>query len=1274
MKNFEPANGNSIEFKVNGKDYVVQDPDPTTSLNSWMRIQPKLTGVKVMCEEGGCGCCVVTLQKPNETPKAVNSCLMPLCAADGCTFTTVEGLGNQQDGYHPIQTNVAQFGASQCGYCTPGFVMNMYSLLSEDPAPTQQKIEDSFDGNICRCTGYRSLLDAMKCFACDADPNLLAQCKDIEDIGKAPCKGSCKTNVGVRSIKVSSDATTWLKPTSMQDLVSIMQGTDSNQFKLVCGNTSSGVFKPTSFPKYLVDINFVPDLTTTFNYSTMVKFGSCITLSSIVKLLKEKTSESVTFAPLVEHILKIAGLPVRNAASWAGNMMVKHLHREFPSDVCVLMEGAGAKVNVLNADTGITTTCSVFGTNGLMSLDMSKKVLVSLEIPKLVNGSGKNHVFISYKIMPRSQNAHAYVNAAFYTEVINGKPSSEIRIVYGGIRPDFARATETENFLVGKEISDANLTSSIKLLSQELAPVQQDPVDASVSYKLNLALGLFYKFYVSLYDPSKLGPGIESAITPMQRPVSTGTQTFKPDPTTYPVSQDIPKLSGILQASGEAYYLSDRLPTKDELHCAFVTSDDGNVDIDVIDDKDASMMPGFVQIITGTNFPSGVKNTHLYPFDTSQPLLATDHVEFAGQPLAIVVAESDVQARRIAAAVKVSYKNKQKAVISIQDAIDASSFFPSAENNFKMGDPDQAIADAKHKVTGECELGQQYHFYMETQYCRAEPTEEGGFSIEAATQGQSWVQNAIAYAYSLPCNKIEVATKRVGGAYGGKSTNSLITSCAAALAAYCTRKPVRFHADLKTCMSTYGARVPYLLKYTVGCDDTGLIQGLDWTIYTNSGPTTMDNESDLGDLQSFGDSAYFCENRKYKLVACKSNIPSPTWCRSPVSLQMIAFNEVMVEHIADQLNIDPIQVKQVNLYKQGQHNLYNEQLLFCNIRDIYNNLLSEYNIAERQAAIVTYNQNNKWKKRGLAVTPIKWGVSWSWMKHTVLVSICSDDGSVIVSHGGIESGQGINTKVAQVAAYELGIPMDNVIVQRTTNITSMNSDVTGGSITSEINCKAVIGACKILKSRIQPVKDKMDPASTWKEVIAKCYEDDIDLVVSHMVTKDGGTIRYNSYGATASEVEYDVLTGEHQILKVDTIFDCGISLNPSVDIGQVEGAFVMGIGFWLMERYVRDADTGKLLIDGTWEYKPPTTKDIPINWNIQLLKDAPNPLGVLRSKASGEPPMCMAVSIPFALKQALTSSRADHGITGFFPLKFPATVETLHELVKLDPVTNFTLH
>nr|CAB3267787.1 xanthine dehydrogenase/oxidase-like [Phallusia mammillata] len=266
-------------------------------------------------------------------------------------------------------------------------------------------------------------------------------------------------------------------------------------------------------------------------------------------------------------------------------------------------------------------------------------------------------------------------------------------------------------------------------------------------------MGLFYKFYLSLCDKSQLGPGIESAIPTLTRPVSSGTQTFDSDPEIFPVSKAIPKLASKYQASGEAVYISDKIPSPEELYCTFVLSNIANADIDCIDFTEASKMNGFVQIITGKDFPSDVNNTYLYPNDITQPLLAVDHVEFAGQPLAIVVAETNSQAKAIAQAVKVTYKNEKTPLLTVKDAIQANSFFSIDNPVTETGNVEEALNKTKNMVSGELHLGYQYHFYMETQIARAEPTEEGGFKLDIATQMQKDVQDAIAFAFNTSSNK-----------------------------------------------------------------------------------------------------------------------------------------------------------------------------------------------------------------------------------------------------------------------------------------------------------------------------------------------------------------------------------------------------------------------------------------------------------------------------------------------------------------------------------------
>jgi len=308
----------------------------------------------------------------------------------------------------------------------------------------------------------------------------------------------------------------------------------------------------------------------------------------------------------------------------------------------------------------------------------------------------------------------------------------------------------------------------------------------------------------------------------------------------------------------------------------------------------------------------------------------------------------------------------------------------------------------------------------------------------------------------------------------------------------------------------------------------------------------------------------------------------------------------------------------------------------------------------------------------LSLVPLKFGIDWAGAHYGCQVSIYWNDGSVAISHGGVEVGQGINTKVAQVCAYTLGIPMELIKVLPTNSLVAANGITTGGSITSENCCAGVIECCKVLKDRMAPIKQTMKDPS-WVDLINKCYGAGIDLSARFWTDpKQKTPLIYYSYGATIAEVDFDVLTGEHQLTRVDILFDCGESTNPALDVGQVEGAFVMGLGYWLTEQCRYDPDTGALVTDSTWEYKPPSSKDIPVDFRVNFVKKNPNPRGVLGAKACGEPPMCMSCSALFALKRAIESARRDTGVDNFFPLHGPATVEAC-QLLCLNNMTQFVL-
>nr|XP_039262043.1 abscisic-aldehyde oxidase-like isoform X1 [Styela clava] len=1302
-KNLLMEETGSINFSVNGVVFTVENPDIGTTLNSWLRNNAKLTGTKAMCKEGGCGSCVVMVTRSDpvsgkDVNTAVNSCLFPLLSVDGCHVITTEGLVTNGGQYNDIQKRIAHFNATQCGYCTPGFVMTMYSLLQKNPNPTQEEIEGEFDGNICRCTGFRSILDAMKSFATNADPKLKQICSDIEDLNvchsdKSKCKNNgvdCRNSCGryradgttsqlhkdeknwtqvvlPRPIKLINSKTgstsQWLRPGSLSELTDAVKNNADKKLRFVVGNTSTGVFKYEEPFDVYVDTKLVPDLYQINNGENTLTVGANVSLNNLIATLQQHASESVTFDVMAKHIKKIANVPVRNVGSWIGNLTMKRLHPEFPSDMFTLFEAYSVKLQILDCSTGNQKTYDLIGDEGFINLDMSGKVVLSATIPKVASTSNGTQHALSYKVMPRSQNAHAYVNAAFYAAV-DGQKISKPSLVFGGISKTFFHATQTEQYLLNKTInSQDTLNGALKLLAVEIRPESYKASDSSSSYRRSLAVGLFYKFYLSLCDESAISPDVSSAIESIQRPLTSATQTFDTDASMYPVSEAIPKVTAIKQASGEAIYASDFAALSDELFAVFVPATTANADIDQIDASAAMQMPGYHSIITGADLPSEITNTYISPPNQNQPIIAESHVDFAGQPVAIVLADTQDHAEAISRAITVTYKNQSPGVFEMAEAIEKGMFFDNSGDPVVIGDAAAAVASAPRKVTGKVNIGGQYHFYMETQVTRAKPTEDG-FQVESATQWQDEVQRSLSFMLGWDCNRFHIETGRVGGAYGGKATNSLITASAATLASYISGKPVRLHCDLERCMETYGCRPAYVADYTVGFDDQGKLQGIIVTYYANCGVSPNDPDVVTGTVSQFGDSGYHCPAWQLNIKWVKTDLASPTWCRSPTSAQMVMIMEVIQEHIANNVGIDPITVKQGNLYVQNQLNLFKEPLTYCNIKKLSEDLLSSAEVTQRQSDITAFNNANKWKKRGIGFSPMKFGLSYEGAQYSAQVSIFHTDGTIILSAGGIDVGQGMHTKLIQVASYILGAPMDLIRVRASDITANPNSAPTGGSLTSELCCKAILESCKILKTRLDAVNEKLNltEESSWSDKVAKAYQNGVNLTAQYWFANDSEKIiQYNSYGAACTEVELDIITGEFVLRRVDMLYDCGQSINPDIDIGQAEGAFMMGVGFYTSERMVYDSTSGQLVTKNTWEYKPPTSKDIPTVWNITFLKDAPNPSGILSSKASGEPPLCTSSSVVFALKRCIEAFRKE---SSYFAIDLPATVENVQKLCK----------
>ncbi|XP_053383770.1 uncharacterized protein LOC123535779 [Mercenaria mercenaria] len=1248
----------NITLTVNGKQYTVgTEYGPSTALNTFLRDQRISVGTKHMCFAGGCGTCLVEAKlfepiSEDRLSYAVNSCLVPLYSCDGWEIRTVEHIGNLRNGLHPIQKQIADYNGSQCGYCTPGQVMNMFALTEfYGTGLTKKQVEDSFDGVICRCTGFRPILAAFKDMAIPHNKKCSEGVGDIEDLkgkicsrtGKS-CSGTCSPEAsGPMTHMVFAD-TQWFKPTTEKDVTAILEANKGKKIRFLLGNTAHGVYSDQSPDNFDV----VMDLTGFremygISFDSDIVLGAGLTLTHLVDIFTRMAQAEEYFGECAALLQRVANLPVRNRGTWAGNLVMKHVHREFQSDIFVLFQVLKAQIWTGFMGDSIDIT-------DFLSTDISGKLILAMSYTDLID---KDEYIKFYKVAQRNQNDHCYVTGGFRVKLdkTQGFLVKETPVLaYGGIGTSFNRASKTEAYLNGKNLGDATVLKTALMTLKSEVVADSSPVLSSPEYRKSLALSLFYKFVLHIVgDQAWIKFRSGSSQLYIDRPVSSGQQSYDTNKIEWPVTEPLKKLEANAQACGEAVYVDDIPAYPGQLEAAFVLSTVGNATLQSIDATDALKISGVVKVITAKDIP-GVNNWIFPPFSPEE-VLVSETVSYCGQPVAIVLAESYGTALGAAFAVKVTYSNVQPPILTLEDGIKQKSFFPKQCDDKVVGDPDTVIAQSPKKIQGAISMGTQYHFHMETQASLCVPREDG-MDVYTTTQWLDMSQSAIAQVTKLPKNSISVQVKRLGGAYGGKISRNSWIAAACGLSAYLTNRPVKLRLTLGDNMKAIGKRFPFKAVYEVGMTEVGLLNGIKLTYYADCGNSANDNS--LPAMPVWADNAYYCPNWSISCEAVKTNKPANTAARSP------GINNGA--QVAKSLNKDPLDIRSLNMYTDTQTDPLTQMVLTnCELKPQIAQLQASAEYNDRVQKVNTYNQNNRWKKKGVSLVPLKFGIDWRGARYGCQVSVYWNDGTVAISHGGVEVGQGINTKVAQVCAYEFGIPMDMVKVLPTNSLVTANGVTTGGSITTENCCAGVIECCQTLKERMAPVIAKItDP--TWLKVINECYNGGIDLSARYMYRNPVITVtipdqkslfQYYSYGATIAEVDFDVLTGEHQLTRIDILFDmCGGNTNPALDVGQVEGAFVMGLGYWLTEECKYDPNTGALVTDSTWEYKPPSSKDIPVDFRVNFVKKNPNPRGVLGAKACGEPlHLHEKCSARFALKKSIESQTDAELITSFMDLQ-----------------------
>ena len=749
--------------------------------------------------------------------------------------------------------------------------------------------------------------------------------------------------------------------------------------------------------------------------------------------------------------------------------------------------------------------------------------------------------------------------------------------------------------------------------------------------------------------------------------------------------------SALLHVTGQATYTDDIPELRGTLYAALVLSPVAHGELigEGIDRAALLAQSDVVAVFTASDIPG---ENNCGPIVHDDPFLATGKVEFIGQAVALVVARSMLRAREVAKGAKVAVK-ELPAILTIDAALAQQSFVMPSKG-ITRGAPDAAIAGAPHRLKGRTECGQQEQFYLEGQIAYAVPREDGQLTLYVSTQHPDGNQREAASALNLSVNDVEVICRRMGGAFGGKEGNSSIFSQSAALAAFKLQRPVKLRVNRDDDMMITGKRHDFRIDYDCGFDDEGRILGVDVVLASRCGYST-DYSGPVNDRALLHiDNCYYLPNLKIISYRCKTNMQSATAFRGFGGPQGMFGIETVIEEIAHKLGKDPLEVRRINLYRDpavsgdaaSMTTQYGQPIEDWVGDQVIDQVALEAGYGERRAAVAQFNAQSKYRKRGVALVPLKFGISFTATmlnQGGALLNIYQD-GSVSVNHGGTEMGQGLNTKMAQVAADGLGISVDLVRVTGTDTQKVPNASATAASSGADINGAAINNACDQMRARLRPVAARLlgcEPAAVdlrggfasapgkspvpWATVVKQAWLDRVGLSVTgfymtpdikyDFMTLQGRAFYYFCYGAAVSEVEIDTRTGEWWLKAVDIVHDVGTSINPAIDKGQIEGGYIQGMGWLTMEECIWDKQ-GKLLTHGPSTYKIPVASDVPEHFKVSLFDGRnvrPTPY---RSKATGEPPLMNALSVFFALRDAVSASA---GHKARVDLVAPATPERI---------------
>ena len=1221
-----------MPFQV--KKCEVPNVDSQLTLSTFLRKSLHLTGTKIGCGVSGCGSCTVTISRKNLDGNlkhySANACSIKLWTLHGTHVTTIEGIGMSGPQINGLQDRLHKKHGVQCGFCSPGMIMSVHSKVQSGDI---EDVSKCLQGNLCRCTGYRAILDAFK---------------DVKDLGKEEFKPICEVIVpdNVPSLNVKNQL---FAPQDLNEAIEIMMKY-KGRYELINGGTGTYQMPPKDPKDVLIHLGNVKELQTVNVEKDKIVIGAGVKLADLKSIFDQES----WLEPFSKALETLASPQVRNQATIGGSIMWTHP----ASDLWPLYQVFDCHVQVKTVDP-LTKTFKMeelpADFDGLLT------GLVIMRPPKSFNGT-------FMKKARRKEFDLALLNMAALADIEDEKVK-EIKVAFGGSISLFRSnsgqrglATSTVEYLKGKNIADISDKDLINAIDEDL-----QTEDKSL-HNLKLTSALF--FIKSFLKGSEVRPKMNEV---------TSTQLFQ----NVPEDQDendllhrpISHRWGDELACGTATFVDDLKSLPDEHVLVLIRSDKAHAKIKKLDLAEALKNEGILGAITA----SDVVDNQWGLMINDEPVLAGDKVEYHGQVIAGLVCKNKESGEKALEKVIIEYEDLPF-VLNIKHAKEvldldlANQEVILAERIVERKQDLSLIEETNDtaKIQGVLRMGGVEHFYMEPNSVLAMPGEKEELIVHHSTQEVTPTQKQIARVTGVPMHKIIVKNKRAGGGFGGKERMHI--ALMACVAAKKFKKPIRLVFTRKEDISLTGQRHESLVNYEILVDkNSGKILDASFEAFVNGGVSCDLSYPWMALLLFRIDSGYTFKNFKGVGRVLKTNSPSNTAFRGFGGPEGAFYIESIMDRICYDLNLSPLKVREVNMSTENDLLHHGEsRLKICTIKRCWQACLEQSQYESKVQAANEFNQSSSDIKKGLAVIPMKFvpGLgAYGAMRGSALVRVYSD-GSVLLTHGGIEMGQGLHTKMIQVASRTLKINPDLIHINEVSTETLANTSPTGGSCGTDLNGPAVQDACEKIKERVKPYQES-NPSGSWADWVQTAIEDRVCLtVVGHYDTSPlnydwntdkGDYYAYFTYGACAVEVEVNCQTGDVTVMSADLVMDLGKSLNPAIDIGQVEGAFVMGLGSVTTEQLTRDLKTGQLLTDGPSFYKIPTVADVPRKFNVTLLENnEPGPQSAIySSKGVGEPPIVASAAVVMAIKDAIRNFRKSNGLQDWFPLEPPCTPEKI---------------